>query len=73
MDGIDVGQRDEALLVRVRVIGAVDAAAGLAVLDDVGDAHAERLRGAHRLAELLFVDELQRRRLAQALTDVLSR
>jgi hypothetical protein len=36
-------------------------------------AHAEDDSEGHRLAELRFTDEVQRRRLAQALTDVLSR
>ncbi|HXT00712.1 MAG TPA: hypothetical protein VN915_08570 [Elusimicrobiota bacterium] len=36
-------------------------------------AHAEDDADGHRLAELRFADELDRRRLAQALTDVLSR
>lgn len=35
--------------------------------------HAEDDADGHRLAELRFLDELQRRRLAKALTDVLSR
>jgi hypothetical protein len=36
-------------------------------------AHAEDDDDGHRLAELLFTDEVERRRLAKALTDVLSR
>lgn len=36
-------------------------------------AHAEDDSEGHRLAELLFTDEVERRRLAKALTDVLSR
>lgn len=36
-------------------------------------AHAEDDADGHRLAELRFTDEVQRRRLARALTDVLSR
>jgi PilZ domain len=36
-------------------------------------AHAEDDSEGHRLAELRFIDEVQRRRLAQSLTDVLSR
>ncbi|MFI5361148.1 MAG: hypothetical protein ACHQ49_04190 [Elusimicrobiota bacterium] len=36
-------------------------------------AHAEFDADGHRLAELRFIDEVQRRRLAKALTDVLSR
>ncbi len=36
-------------------------------------AHAEDDADGHRLAELLFTDEVERRRLAKALTDVLSR
>ena len=35
--------------------------------------HAEDDADGHRLAELRFIDEAQRRRLARALTDVLSR
>jgi hypothetical protein len=35
--------------------------------------HAEDDADGHRLAELRFLDEVQRRRLAKALTDVLSR
>ena len=36
-------------------------------------AHAEDDSDGHRLAELRFIDEVQRRKLAVALTDVLSR
>jgi len=36
-------------------------------------AHAEDDADGHRLAELRFTDEVERRRLAKALTDVLSR
>jgi hypothetical protein len=36
-------------------------------------AHAEDDADGHRLAELRFLDEVERRRLAKALTDVLSR
>ena len=36
-------------------------------------AHAEYDADGHRLAELLFTDEVERRRLAKSLTDVLSR
>jgi hypothetical protein len=36
-------------------------------------AHAEDDADGRRLAELVFVDEVQRRRLARALTDVLAR
>ena len=36
-------------------------------------AHAEDDDDGHRLAELIFTDEVERRRLAKALTDVLSR
>jgi PilZ domain len=36
-------------------------------------AHAEDDADGHRLVELRFADEAERRRLAQALTDVLSR
>ena len=35
--------------------------------------HAEDDSEGHRLAELLFTDEVERRRLAKALTDVLAR
>ncbi|MFI5363855.1 MAG: hypothetical protein ACHQ49_17980 [Elusimicrobiota bacterium] len=36
-------------------------------------AHAEDDDDGHRLAEMIFTDEVERRRLAKALTDVLAR
>lgn len=36
-------------------------------------AHAEDDSEGHRLAELRFIDEVERRRLAKALTDILAR